>query len=106
MGLEEAFEGHTCGLPGLVWLSMQQPRSLTDEGREFGSLSRIAPITNERSSGVSTTLRKPAPSRIRLTRAGSLQLNWPGSSGPNAGRRRHKMTDSSDACSCPRILRS
>src|ERR1700749_3018220 len=42
MRLEEAFKGHTRGLPGLVWLPMKQPRPLTDEGREFGSLSRIA----------------------------------------------------------------
>ena len=41
MRLEEGFKGHTRSLPGLVWLPMQQPRSLTDEGREFGSFGRI-----------------------------------------------------------------
>ena len=41
MRLEEGFEGRTHGLPGLVWLSIQQPRSLTDEGREFGGFGLI-----------------------------------------------------------------
>jgi hypothetical protein len=41
MRLEEGFEGYARRLPGFVWLSIQQPCSLTDESREFGSFGGI-----------------------------------------------------------------
>ena len=93
MCLEEAFECHTGGLSRLFRLPVQEPRALADECREFSSFRR-APILKDKSSGVSTTSRKAAPS----TRAGSLQLNWPGSSGA------HGMMDCSDGSGCPRIV--
>jgi DNA-binding protein HU-beta len=43
----------------------------------------LRPSEKDTSRGVSATSRKPPPTRIRLTRAASPQLNWPGSSGPN-----------------------
>ena len=55
------------------------PMKVTNSAASVAS----APRLNDRSSGVSTTSVKPAPSRIRWTRAGSLQLNWPGFSGAN-----------------------
>ena len=41
MLLEEGFECHTGSLPRLVWLPMQQSRTLTDKGCELGSPGRI-----------------------------------------------------------------
>ena len=43
MLFEESFECHSRCLPCFVWLAVQQPRTLADERREFGSLSRIIP---------------------------------------------------------------
>ena len=43
MRLEEGFKCYTRRLPSFVGLPMKQPRSLTNEGREFGSFGRIAP---------------------------------------------------------------
>jgi hypothetical protein len=42
MLLEETFEGLTRCLPRLVWLPVQQPRTLADEGCELGSFGRIS----------------------------------------------------------------
>ena len=82
MLLEEGFECHTRGLSRLFWLPVQEPRALADERREFSSFSRISPHIERQVEWRQHNLPKAGTVRMRLTRAGSLQLNWPGSSGP------------------------
>ena len=42
MLFEEVPERQNGGLPCFIWDPVQQPRTLADEGREFGSLGRIS----------------------------------------------------------------
>jgi hypothetical protein len=40
---EEVPERHESGLTRFIWNPVQQPRTLTDESCELGSLGRISP---------------------------------------------------------------
>ena len=105
MLLEKVLEGRTRRLSCFVWLSVQQPRTLTDKGRKLGCLGRISPkierqIDRRQHHIAETGAIENTPDACWVTPTELARLLRSQRRG-----RRHKMMDRRDACGRPRVFR-